>query len=316
MFALSTRRRTALALTLAAASWGFGTVVSKRAIEEIPPLTLLSIQLGSSLIALALLMRWQGLSFRDRAASPILGRLGVLNPGLAYAFSLLGLAHITASLSVMLWAIEPLLILLLAAWFLRERIGPTLVVLSLVAVVGMLLVIYQPGSTGSLVGVLLTLAGVACCATYTVVTRRWLSTADSTAQVVVAQQAHGLVLAFVLVVTVWLLGGAVRPENVTAAGWASAIGSGILYYGVAYWLYLSGLRHVPASVAAVSFYLIPVFGVAGGYLFLGERLQPSQWIGAVTVLAAILLIMRRQGVTSSAPEATATPVRAETWIDA
>lgn len=30
-----------------------------------------------------------------------LGALGVLNPGLAYALSLLGLAHITASLSVL-----------------------------------------------------------------------------------------------------------------------------------------------------------------------------------------------------------------------
>jgi drug/metabolite transporter (DMT)-like permease len=293
MSASSSSRRTVLALTLAAACWGIGTVVSKRAIDEIPPLTLLPIQLGTSLAGLALLMRWRGVPFRDRSASAILGRLGVLNPGLAYALSLLGLAHITASLSVMLWAIEPLLILFLAGWFLRERIGPSLVALSLIALAGMLLVIYQPDSTGTPLGVLLTVAGVACCATYTVITRRWLATADSTAQVIVAQQAHALVFAFVLVAAVWLIGGAVRPENVSAAGWASAVVSGVLYYGLAYWLYLSGLRHVPASVAAVSFYLIPVFGVAGGFLLLGERLDPSQWIGVGTVLAALFLIIRR-----------------------
>jgi len=293
MLVLSTPRRTALALTLAAACWGLGTVVSKRAIEEIPPLTLLPIQLGASLAFLALLMRWRGLPFRDRTASPILGRLGVLNPGLAYALSLLGLAFITASLSVMLWAIEPLLILLLAGWFLGERIGGPLVVLSLVAVAGMLLVIYEPGSTGSPIGVLLTLAGVACCAVYTVVTRRWLASADSTAQVVLAQQAHAFAFAIVLVVAVALLGGVAWPVNVTAIGWASAIASGLLYYGLAYWLYLSGLRNAPASFAALSFYLIPIFGVAGGFLLLGERLDPSQWLGAATVLIALLLIVRR-----------------------
>ena len=146
MFASSTPRRNALALTLAAACWGFGTVVSKRAIDEIPPLTLLPIQLAASLVVLALLMRWRGLPFRDSSASPILGRLGVLNPGIAYALSLLGLVYITASLSVMLWAFEPLLILLLAGWLLRERIGPMLVVLSLVAVVGIVLVIGQPSA--------------------------------------------------------------------------------------------------------------------------------------------------------------------------
>ena len=287
------RQRTVLVLTLAAASWGFGTVVSKRAVEEIPPLTLLPIQLGASLVLLAVLMRWRGLPFRDPSASPILGRLGVLNPGLAYALSLLGLVHITASLSVMLWAIEPLLILFLAGWFLRERITLSLIVLSLVAVAGMLLVIYEPGSGGSPVGVLLTLAGVACCAVYTVVTRRWIVTSDSTAQVVIAQQAYALAFAFVLVAAVWLVGDAVQPASVTPLGWASAILSGFLYYGLAYWLYLSGLRHAPASYAALSFYLIPLFGVAGGFLLLGERLEPSQWIGAAIVLATLFVIIRR-----------------------
>lgn len=44
-----------------------------------------------------------------------LSLLGVLNPGLAYALSIAGLAHVTASVSVLLWAIEPILILALAA---------------------------------------------------------------------------------------------------------------------------------------------------------------------------------------------------------
>jgi drug/metabolite transporter (DMT)-like permease len=285
-----------VALTLAAACWGIGTVISKRAIDEIPPLTLLPIQLAVSLAVLALLMRWRGLPFRDPSASPILGRLGILNPGLAYAFSLLGLVSITASLSVMIWAIEPLVILFLAAWFLRERIGPSLVVLSLVAIGGLLLVIGQPGGSGSLLGVLLTIAGVGCCATYTVVTRRWLVTAYSTAQVIVAQQAYAIALALVLVVAAWLLGGAPWPAHVTAAGWASAIASGILYYALAYWFYLTGLRHVPASIAAVSFYLIPIFGVAGASLLLGERLDPSQWVGVAIVLGAVLLITRRTSI--------------------
>lgn len=287
-------RRTLLDLTLAAACWGIGTVISKRAVAEIPPLSLLLIQLAVSLVVLASLMRWRGLAFRDRSASPVLGRLGVLNPGLAYALSLLGLVHITASLSVLLWVMEPLLILFLAGWLLRERIGVAVVVLSLVAVAGMLLVIYEPGSTGNPVGVLLTLAGVGCCAVYTVATRRWLATADSTAQVVAAQQAHALAFAVVLVGAAWLLGGAVLPAaSISAAAIASAIVSGVLYYALAYWLYLSALRHVPASFAAVSFYLIPIFGVAGGVLLLGERLDATQWLGAATVLGAIYLIFRR-----------------------
>jgi probable blue pigment (indigoidine) exporter len=285
--------RSILALILAAAAWGTGTVVSKRAIAEIPPLTLLPMQLAASFVVLVVLMRWRRVPLVDPAASSLLGRLGVLNPGIAYALSLLGLAHISASLSVLLWALEPILILVLAAWFLSERVGRVVLVLSAVAVSGMLLVAYQPGTAGNALGVGLTVAGVLCCAIYTIVTRRWIGTSDSTAPVVVAQQAHALAFGLVVVVVIWLAGGAVRPDVVSAAGWVSAIGSGVLYYGLAYWLYLSALRNVPASFAAASFYLVPVFGLAASLAFLHERLDPGQWLGIAIVSFAVMAILRR-----------------------
>jgi len=285
--------RSVLALILAAASWGVGTVVSKRAVAEIPPLTLLPIQLATSLVVLIVLMRWRRVPLADPGAPSLLGRLGILNPGLAYALSLLGLAHITASLSVLLWALEPILILVLAAWFLSERVGRIVLLLSAIAVGGMLLVAYQPGTAGSALGVGLTVAGVLCCAVYTIVARRWIGTSDSTAPVVVAQQAHALAVALVVVVVLWLVGGAVRPDGVSGLGWASAVGSGVLYYGLAYWFYLSALRQVPASFAAASFYLVPVFGVAASFLLLDERLDPGQWLGVAIVSLAVIGILRR-----------------------
>lgn len=284
-------RRDLVALTLAAASWGLGTVISKRALEEIPPLTLLPIQLAASLAVLAVLMRRRGMSLRGSPA--LLGRLGILNPGLAYALGLLGLGSITASLAVLLWAAEPLTILVLAIWFLRERVAPVVGVLSLGAVAGLVLLVYGPSTNGHWGGVALTLAGVACCATYTIVARRWIAASDSTAQVVFAQQAHALAFALVVVALVGVFGGAVRPTGISAVGLLSAVTSGVLYYAAAYWLYLTALRRAPASLAAISFYLIPLFGVAGGILLLGEGLDPRQWVGAAIVLVAVLVITFR-----------------------
>jgi probable blue pigment (indigoidine) exporter len=293
-------RRDLVALGLAATCWGVGTVISKAALDEVPPLTLLPIQLISSLVILGLLMRRQGISFRSQGESPLLGRLGLLNPGLAYALGLIGLTTISASLYVMLWALEPLMIMFLAAWFLHERLTPTFVALSLVAVAGMALIVYDPSSSdGELIGVALTVAGIACCAAYTVITRRWIPDAKETSQVVLAQQAHALALAIGLVILVGLAGGVIRPMSLSPLGLASAIGSGALYYAGAYWFYLGALRHVPASFAALSFFLIPIVGVTAGALFLGERLDPQQWIGAIIVLGAILAILR---LPSTAPE--------------
>ncbi len=92
----------------------------------------------------------------------------------------------------------------------------------------------------------------------------------------------------------------------TPLGVVSAVGSGALYYAGAYWFYLGALRHVPASYAALSFYLIPIVGVTAGALLLGERLDPRQWVGAVIVLAAILVILRQSAVESGATESGAT----------
>jgi probable blue pigment (indigoidine) exporter len=282
-----------LRLTLAAACWGLGTVISKRAVAEIPPLTLLPIQLAASLVVLGVLMRRRGIPLRGGAGAPLLGRLGILNPGLAYALSLIGLVSISASLSVLIWAFEPLMIMALAAVVLRERIGPAFVILSFVAIAGMVLVLYAPTSGGQWPGVLLTIVGVGCCAVYTIVARRWIGTSDSTAQVVAAQQAYALVFALALLVGASLLAGGMALTTASPIAWLSAIGSGVLYYAAAYWFYLNGLRGVPASFAAVSFYLIPIFGLAASFALLGERLETAQWVGVALVLAAVLAIAVR-----------------------
>jgi probable blue pigment (indigoidine) exporter len=295
------------ALVLAASCWGLGTVISKAALAEFPPATLLAVQLASSLAVLIALMWRQGIALRG-GGPPLLGRLGLLNPGVAYALGLLGLTTITASVSVLLWALEPLMILLLAAAFLRERITAGLILLSVVAVAGILLVVYEPTAIGGqVVGVALTVAGIGCCAAYTVATRRFLPHAEETSQVVLWQQGYGLALAIGLLIVIALLGGSIAPTALTPVGLGSALLSGVLYYAGAYWLYLGALRRVPASVAAASFYLIPIVGVAGGAVLLGERLGAVQWIGAAMVLVSVIVILTRS--TSAAAPITIQPTR-------
>jgi drug/metabolite transporter (DMT)-like permease len=283
-----------LLLLLAAACWGVGTVVSKQAVAEIPPLTLLAVQLVASVAFLGVLALARGGWPRPASRETVLlGRLGLLNPGLAYALSLIGLTQITASLSVLLWATEPILILALAAVVLGERLGAGILAASGLAVAGLALVVLDPAASGSVLGVGLTVAGVAVCAAYSVATRRWLpGTSDSTLNVVLSQQLHALAIAVAVVVILAATGGTVVPAIVSGGGAVSAVASGLLYYAVAYLAYLGALRTMPVSVAASTFYLIPLFGVAAAAVA-GERLQPLQWLGAVLVVLAVAAITAR-----------------------
>jgi drug/metabolite transporter (DMT)-like permease len=86
-----------------------------------------------------------------------------------------------------------------------------------------------------------------------------------------------------------------------------------MYYGLAYMLYLTALRWVPASIASVAFYLIPLFGV-GAATLVGERLEPAQWVGAGIVIVAVacvgLLAARPQPSSAAAStQIAATPSR-------
>jgi drug/metabolite transporter (DMT)-like permease len=278
--------RRGLALVLAAACWGVGTVLSKQAVAEIPPLTLLAAQLAISLLFLGVVAGLRGDRLPAGPDGRRLAALGLLNPGLAYALSLLGLAQISASLSVLLWALEPVLILVLAVLVLHERPGAIVVALSAAAVAGLALVVYDPAASGAFPGIVLTIAGVGCCAIYTVATRRWLPGVDSTLGVVVAQQGYALGFAIVLLAAAAAIGTSVLPVNVSPLGLASTVASGLVYYGLAYAFYLAGLRWMPASIAAMSFYLIPVFGV-GTATLAGDRLAPVQWVGAIVVVLSV-----------------------------
>jgi drug/metabolite transporter (DMT)-like permease len=72
----------------------------------------------------------------------------------------------------------------------------------------------------------------------------------------------------------------------------------VTFFALGYWLYFSGLKGVRASIAAPFLSLIPVFGVAGGYVFLGERLVAAQWVGGILILLAITGIARQQSTSA------------------
>jgi drug/metabolite transporter (DMT)-like permease len=299
-----------IALVLAAACWGGATVITKHVLTDILPLMLLVLQLTISVCFLWTLILVQRLRLPRRGDILRLGGIGLLNPGLAYTFGLLGLTRTTASMSALLWAAEPILILGLAWLILRERLTRTLLACSLLAITGVVLVAgldVRAEQTSLLLGNGLILLGVACCALYTVLTRRQATDLDPLL-IVALQQSVALVWALAIWPIEWVRGSGVELTSISLATWGWAALSGVLYYALAFWCYIIGLRQLPASLAGLFLNLIPIFGVGGAYLFLGERLTVAQWIGGTLILLAVVLVLRWQCTETATPSvATPTP---------
>lgn len=180
-------------LILACALWGGATVLSKALLASIPPVALLVLQLAPSATALWLAFCLSNRRAASRSLIPPLALLGLLNPGISYTLSLMGLAHISASVSTLLWAAEPLMILSLAAIFLREPVTPRLLVVIGAGIFGVSLVADALGGFqgNHPTGILLLLSGVLCCAFYTVFSRKLSESIDSL-YIVAVQQTAGL----------------------------------------------------------------------------------------------------------------------------
>jgi drug/metabolite transporter (DMT)-like permease len=276
-----------VAMIMSAACWGGGTTLSRHTLSRWEPLPLLVIQLSASVAFLYILMLLRQQRPDLSATSLRRNIIGVLEPGLAYIFAMLGLKRIDASLASLIAASEPVMvmaILYLAGRDLPSRGARSCALIALCGV-GMIVAESSPIPGGeTFTGALLVTAATFCAAVYVTISR------DSVAhqppiQAAMLQQASGLLL----IVTVFLLFAPLT--SIVPAGprdLALAIASGIVQYGLAFWLYLFAIRSITISSAALMLNLIPVFGVLTAHIFLGEIMNGVQYTGSAVVIAALV----------------------------
>ena len=92
---------------------------------------------------------------------------------------------------------------------------------------------------------------------------------------------------------IYLLPGAVYtwPQaRFTPGAMAAVAVMGVVTSGLAYWAHLRIMVHVTPVAAMSPMFMIPVFGVAWGHVFLGEPLSPGIYAGGSLVLLASALV--------------------------
>lgn len=286
---------------ISAACWGLTIAMNKLALNYIPPLHLLVIQLASSITFLWIaayffnsysLLNWQTIKYSIA---------GILEPGLAYMFSVLGLVMTTASNASLINATEPIIIILMSCVFLKEKFNKKLLLLTLVTFMGMVLIVSKDlillkFNEYNFLGDLLIFGGEICASIYNIVSHNIVKKNQNIYPLVLVavQQTVG----FICVTLIWHIGilghESANLSTVSLEIWILAIASGIMQYALAFWFYLSALREVAASTAALCLTLIPVFGIGGAYVFLHEHLTFWQWLGAILIVTAVSSISWQQ----------------------
>jgi DME family drug/metabolite transporter len=182
----------------------------------------------------------------------------------------------------------PLLIAILAALFLGERLTP-LVRLSLgMAVAGTALLVVGPRGLGEVagrfgLGALLALGAGVSYAVYAVAAKGLLARVTPLAVSAITFALAAAFLAPALLVEP-------APTRVIAAGWPLLLYLGLGPTAVAYALFTTGLNRVSATVAGIVSLLEPLTATTLGLLVFGERLGALGTAGALLLLAALTLL--------------------------
>lgn len=276
---------------LAALCWGTATVMSKSALAAFAPISLLVVQLFASVVCLWLLVLFRKARVQRLPWVTMVkfASLGLLEPGLTYLLALVGLEHTRASTASLIGSSEAMMIIAFSALLFAERPTLRFMLLSVVAIFGLYVSLgaTSTGAAGSEVwGNALVFAGTAVAAVYVVLSGRIATQADPIS-LVAWQQTTALGMALLALPLEWAWRSQPMALPDSASVWLLAAASGVVQYALAFTLYMAALKTIHANVAGSYLNLVPIFGIAGAALFLGELISMQQLAGAAITLAAV-----------------------------
>ncbi len=217
-----------------------------------------------------------------------------------YLFSicmLSGVARTSATAAGLIMSMLPAAVAVLSFVALRERLAGRTAVAVVLAVVGVAsLTIGRGGADAglgaSMTGNALIVGAVLCEATYVILGKRLTNASIGPLQISAWINLTGFVL--MLPLGLWQA-RTFDFARITPLLWTLIVVYAISASVLSTWLWLTGLKHVPASRAGVFTTALPITSALVGIAFLGERLTAAHGIAFACALVGIVLVSRRRG---------------------
>ena len=274
-----------LQLVLLSALWGASFLFIRIASPLLGPQVMAALRIGLATLTLMAIMRvagerWPWHHWRELCG---LGALTVALPFLLYAWAAL---HLPAGYSSLLNTMAVPFGVLAAAWMKEDTLSTRKWLGCACGFAGVALIVQLGPLDPTPVLLAAALACITASACYGISTTWMKRATQRMSPLAVAAGIHAAAL-------VLLLPGAVRnlPQaQFTPLALAVVAVMGVVTSGLAYWLNLRVLTQVSPVAAMSSAFMIPLFGVAWGHLFLDEALGPGMLWGGALVLVATGLV--------------------------
>ncbi len=276
-------------LYLLAAIWGASFLFMRIGAPEFGAAALAAVRVSvAALVLLPVLVQQKQLPALRTHWKPIF-IVGLTNSAIPFLLFAYAAQAITAGLSSIFNASAPLFGALVAWIWLKDRPGSGRTLGLAVGFAGVLWLAWD--KAGFKPGAPITQTGLAvlACLTATALygwsasfTKRYLSGVPAIASATGSQIASALFLAL----PAWWLWPSTLPS---AKAWSAVVALAVLCTGVAYAMYFRLIARLgPANAITVTF-LIPVFGILWGWLFLDEKITSAMMWGCAVIVVGTAL---------------------------
>jgi drug/metabolite transporter (DMT)-like permease len=252
----------------------------KATVQSLPVLQVLWARFLFHMLIVSAALRLVGRRLPPRTGAPRLQVVRSLCLAAANLFFTAALVHVPLAECVAIGFVSPLMVTLLAARMLKERVGWQRWTGILVGFAGVLVII-RPGAGVTHPAALYVVATAAVFAVYSVLTRRLAGIDDAFTTIFHTGVAATIVTSFV-VPFVW-----VWP---TATEWALLILLGMLG-GLGHFLLILAYQRAQASVLAPFAYTQIVWATLAGFVLFGELPDAVALAGALVVAAGGLFVL-------------------------
>jgi drug/metabolite transporter (DMT)-like permease len=273
--------RAELSLVGIAAIWGLTFTMVQDAVEQLPVLDFLGYRFTAAALLVAVVFR-RALGRLSREGWRAGFVMGIFLTA-SYVLQTYGLEHTSASNTGFITGLFVVITPILAAVFLRQRIGALGWAAAVVSAIGLYLLSGTHGFNARGDGLVL-LCAVAVAA-HILVTSRFARHHHTGALLVVQLGVCGLSCLAAGLVTD---GGLEAPRGDSV--WLALIVTAVFASALGFFVQTYAQRHAPPARTALILASEPAFGGLFGYLLAGDRLSTTAWLGAVLIMAAIVAV--------------------------
>ncbi|MEC2626821.1 DMT family transporter [Bacillus cereus] len=281
----------AICLSLAASIWGGMYVVSKYVLDFIPPLTLVWLRFIIAFVVLYGILKLAEKKQKKKVTIRkkdwlLFAWIGFIGYFISITCQFIGTKLSDAHTGSLVTSATPAFMVIFAALILKEKLTARRLLSTIIATIGVIIVIGWDIEIGSYFIGTIILVGAAI--TWALLSIYVKIASIQFSSLVITTYAIFFSLFFITPFMIWEL----QTSSIGTVN--TYVILGVLYLGIvstagAFFLWNKGLELIDASIGSLFFFFQPIVGSLLGWLLLNETLNSNFFIGGILIICSVLI---------------------------